>query len=134
MLLLQHVGCFLPHFINTMPHLLKVLKSLDLKAYLKPESGFLLLDIELYLFPQNRPFLYFAPVNTQWAHSLGGQFHTNHHSPNALSWCHFLWNSQQSVNLDFTLPGLLIGRDKKAEIMWHFQGRLCDKIGLLWDK
>ena len=45
MLLLQHVGCFLPHFINTMPHLLKVLKSLDLKAYLKPESGFLLLDI-----------------------------------------------------------------------------------------
>ena len=57
MLLLQHVGCFLPHFINTMPHLLK--------AYLKPESGFLLLDIELYLFPQNRPFLYFAPVNTQ---------------------------------------------------------------------
>ena len=66
MLLLQHVGCFLPHFINTMPHLLKVLKRLDLKAYLKPESGFLLLDIELYLFPQNRPFLYFAPVNTQW--------------------------------------------------------------------
>ena len=22
---------------------------------------------------------------------------------------------------------------KKSEIMWHFQGRLCDKIGLLWE-
>ena len=43
MLLLQPVGCFLPHFIHRMPHLFKVLKSLDLKAYLKPESGFLLI-------------------------------------------------------------------------------------------
>ena len=45
MLLLQRAGCFLPHFVHRMPHVLKVLKSLDLKAYLKPESGFLLIDI-----------------------------------------------------------------------------------------
>ena len=43
MLLLQHAGCFLPHYIHRMPHLLNVLKGLDLKAYLKPESGFLLI-------------------------------------------------------------------------------------------
>ena len=28
----------------------------------------------------------------------------------------------------------LIGCDKKSEIVWYFQGRLCDKIGLLCDK
>ena len=27
-------------------------------------------------------------------------------------------------------PGLLIGCDKKSEIMRHFQGRLCDEKGL----
>ena len=64
MLLLQHVGCFLPHFINTMLHLLKVLKSLDLKAYLKPESGFLLLDI-VTCFHKIDLSCIFAPVNTQ---------------------------------------------------------------------
>ena len=26
-------------------------------------------------------------------------------------------------------PGHLIGCDKKSEIVWYFQGRLCDKIG-----
>ena len=30
--------------------------------------------------------------------------------------------------------GLLIGCDKKSEIIQHFQGKLCDKIGLLYDK
>ena len=30
--------------------------------------------------------------------------------------------------------GLVIGFDKTSEIVWHFQGRLYDKIGLLCDK
>ena len=30
--------------------------------------------------------------------------------------------------------GHLIGCDKKSEIVQYFQGRLCDKIGLLCDK
>ena len=29
--------------------------------------------------------------------------------------------------------GLLIECNKKSEILWHFEGRLCDKIGLLCD-
>ena len=132
MLLLQRAGCFLPQFIHRMLHLLKVLKSLDLKAYLKPESGFLLIVTCFHKIDLS--CIHSSEHTMKWAHSLGGQFHTNQHSPHALSWCHFHWNSQQSVNLDFTLPSLLIGHDKKAEIMWHFQGRLCDKIGLLWDK
>ena len=32
------------------------------------------------------------------------------------------------------LAGLLIGCDKKSEIVQYFPGRLCDKIGLLCDK
>ena len=32
------------------------------------------------------------------------------------------------------MPGHLIGCDKKSEIVRNFQGRLCDKIGLLGDK
>ena len=31
-------------------------------------------------------------------------------------------------------PGLLIEGDQKSEIMQHFLGRLCDKIGILCSK
>ena len=34
----------------------------------------------------------------------------------------------------FSQSGHLIGCGKKSEIVRYFQGRLCDKIGLLCDK
>ena len=38
------------------------------------------------------------------------------------------------MNVTNPKTGLPIGCDEKSEIMQHFQGRLCDQIGLLCDK
>ena len=43
------------------------------------------------------------------------------------------YNYTFPVNLK-SLPGHLIGCDKKSEIVRYFLGRLCDEIGLLCDK
>ena len=40
----------------------------------------------------------------------------------------------RQVQININLTGHLIGCDKKSEIVRYFQGRLCDKIGLLCDK
>ena len=39
------------------------------------------------------------------------------------------------INIHYMLEqAILIGCDKKLEMVQYFQGRLCDKIGLLCDK
>ena len=43
------------------------------------------------------------------------------------------WHEEQGKNFPLLESGHLIGCDKKSEIVRYFQGRLCDKIGLLCD-
>lgn len=43
------------------------------------------------------------------------------------------WERWKSQPL-FILAGHLIGCDKKSEIVWYFQGKLCNKKGLLCGK
>lgn len=39
----------------------------------------------------------------------------------------------ESFKVDANLAGLLIGCDQIKEIVQNFQGRLCNKDGLLWE-
>ena len=50
---------------------------------------------------------------------------------NNLKLIYYMYRYVENIKV---LPGHLIGCNKKSEIVRHFQGRLCDEIGLLCDK